>query len=151
MWRSRTPSCFILLCVFIQTRTLWRCSCYTSLQLSTSLTMAVSDRKTVDELCQYLDGTVKSTPLLCEEFLCMLRPHFNFEFPDFDHVVFDVHGRCNSQYFREHQTMESYLSLNHDWSFSDCKQKSPSLSFKWGLPLNEWMINKQKSPSLSLQ
>ena len=82
--------------------------------------MAVSDRQIVDELCQYLDGTVESMLLLCEEFLGMLCPHFNFKFPDFDHVVFDIHDRCHNQYFREHQIMESYLSLNHDWSFSDC-------------------------------
>ena len=60
------------------------------------------------------------TPMSCEEFLEVLRPHFNFMFPGYQNVIFDEDERCHSRYFRDRK-MDAYLKLGYDWGFEDCR------------------------------
>ena len=39
-------------------------------------------------------------PMTCEEFLEVLRPHFDFLFLNYQVAIFHENGRCHSRYFR---------------------------------------------------
>ena len=129
----------ILLCVFIQARTPWRCSCYTSLQLSTSLIMsdyvntATPEELTIsmiEELMsevknEVLDEVLEEvfeeypTPMSCDDFLQVLRHHFNFTFPEaYEDVFFDEYNRCHIKYFADHK-MWNLLPRGRQWTFEE--------------------------------
>ena len=60
-------------------------------------------------------------PMTCEEFLEVLRPHFDFLFPNYQDAIFDENGRCHSRYFPD-EHLYAFLILHHDWGFHDCRQ-----------------------------
>ena len=64
---------------------------------------------------------VNPMPMSCEEFLEVLRPHFNFLFPGYENVIFDEDERCHSRYFRD-KKLYAFLNLGHDWGLEDCRR-----------------------------
>ena len=61
------------------------------------------------------------TPMSCEDFLEVLRPHFQFLFLGHEKVIYDEEGRCHSRYFRDNN-LDAFLNLGHDWGFEDCRR-----------------------------
>ena len=93
--------------------------------------MAISRQAFLKEVAQYhktlermekraLKGE-KVRLLSCEEFMEQVKIYFDFEWPTVNQVLFDVHGRCHTMYFLD-QNMDELLTMNHDWSFEDCRQ-----------------------------
>ena len=124
-------ACVILLCIFIQIRPLLHSSLYSLLHslstmsdyINTTIPTPVQTEEpalVMEEVMYEVPSSEEDfKPMTCEEFLQVLRPHFDCMFTEYEDVIFDDYRRCHSRYFRD-GGVEEFLTLGHDLGFEDC-------------------------------